>query len=172
MAMSAATDLLIDGFGRVHDNVHAVLDGLGASELSFRPGPEANSIAWLIWHLTRVQDDHVADLEGAEQVWTSAGWSDRLGLPFDPAATGYGQSGDDVGAVAVESGALLAGYHDAVFERTIAYVRTLTDADLSRVVDENWTPPVTLAVRLVSVIDDDAQHVGQAAYLRGLTEHG
>jgi len=168
--MSAATDLLIDGFGRVRDNVHAVLDGLGAAELTFRPDPAANSIAWLVWHLTRVQDDHVADVEGAEQVWTSDGWFHRLGFPFDPAATGYGQSADEVAAVEMDSGALLAGYHDAVFERTVAYVSTLTDADLARVVDESWTPPVTLAVRLVSVIDDDAQHIGQAAYLRGLAE--
>lgn len=168
--MSAATDLLIDGLGRIRDNVHTVLDGLGAAELTFRPAPDANTIGWLVWHLTRVQDDHVADLEGAEQVWTSDGWFDRLGFPFDPAATGYGQSAEDVTAVAVQSGALLAGYHDAVFERTAAYVRALTDADMARVVDESWTPPVTLAVRLVSVIDDDAQHVGQAAYLRGLAE--
>lgn len=168
--MSAATDLLVDGLGRVRDNVHAVLDGLGAAELTFRPGPKANSIAWLVWHLTRVQDDHVADLEGAEQVWTSDGWADRLGLPFDPTATGYGQSPDDVAAVEVDSGALLAGYHDAVYERTVAYVGTLTDADMAGVVDDSWAPPVTLAVRLVSVIDDDAQHVGQAAYVRGLAE--
>ena len=168
--MSAATDLLIDGFGRVRDNVHAVLDGLGAAELTFRPDPGANSIAWLVWHLTRVQDDHLADVEGAEQVWTSDGWFHRLGFPFDPAATGYGQSADEVAAVEMDSGALLAGYHDAVFDRTVAYVSTLTDADLARVVDESWTPPVTLAVRLVSVIDDDAQHIGQAAYLRGLAE--
>jgi uncharacterized damage-inducible protein DinB len=168
--MSAATDLLIDGFSRVRENVHTVLDGLGAAELTFRPDAEANSIAWLIWHLTRVQDDHLADVEGAEQVWTSDGWADRLGLPFDATATGYGQSPDDVGAVVVESGALLAGYHDAVFERTSTYVSTLTDADLARVVDDSWTPPVTLAVRIVSVIDDDAQHVGQAAYVRGLAQ--
>jgi len=168
--MSGATDLLVDGFGRVRETVHTVLDGLGAAELTFRPDPAANSIAWLVWHLTRVQDDHMADVAGAEQVWTSDGWFDRLGFPFEPAATGYGQSAQDVAAVAVESGALLAGYHDAVFERTVAYVSTLTEPDLDRVVDESWNPPVTLAVRLVSVLDDDAQHIGQAAYLRGLAE--
>lgn len=168
--MSAATELLIDGFGRVRDNVHAVLDGLPGADLTFRPEPTANTIAWLVWHLTRVQDDHVAEVAGAEQVWTSDGWFERLGFPFDPAATGFGQSADEVAAVDVDSGALLAGYHDAVHERTLAYVSTLTDPDLDRVVDEAWNPPVTLAVRLVSVIDDDAQHIGQAAYVRGLAK--
>jgi uncharacterized damage-inducible protein DinB len=168
--MTAATDILLDGFSRVQENVHAVLDGLTAEQLGYRPDDASNSIAWLVWHLTRVQDDHLADVESAEQVWTSDGWFDRLGLPFGPEATGYGHSGDDVAALKVESGALLAGYHDAVYERTRAYVATLSDADLERVVDESWNPPVTLSVRLVSVIDDDAQHIGQAAYLRGLAE--
>jgi hypothetical protein len=40
------------------------------------------------------------------------------------------------------------------------------------VVDASWDPPVTLGVRLVSVISDDLQHAGQAAYLRGMIEYG
>jgi hypothetical protein len=48
----------------------------------------------------------------------------------------------------------------------------VTPADLDRVVDKRWDPPVTLGVRLVSVVDDDAQHVGQAAYVRGLQKAG
>ena len=52
--------------------------------------------------------------------------------------------------------------------RTVAHLAGLSEADLDRVVDERWDPPVTLGVRLVSVISDDLQHAGQAAYLRGL----
>ncbi len=52
--------------------------------------------------------------------------------------------------------------------RTAEFVAGLSAADLDRVVDESWDPPVTLGVRLVSVVDDDAQHAGQAAYVRGL----
>jgi uncharacterized damage-inducible protein DinB len=161
-------ELLADAFDRVRESVHDAVAGLSADQLAARPTGQANSIAWLVWHLTRIQDDHVADAAGTEQVWTSRGWADRFGLPFDPSATGYGQGPDDVAAVRVDSAEPLTGYYDAVHEQTLEYVRGLTDADLDRVVDRRWTPPVTLGVRLVSVVNDDTQHVGQAAYVRGL----
>jgi hypothetical protein len=163
-----SAELLAEAFGRVREIVHAVVDGLTPEHLAFRVDDDANSIAWLVWHLTRIQDDHVADVAGTEQVWTSQGWFERFGLPFDPGATGYGHSRDDVAAVRVDSGDLLVGYYDAVHEQTIRFVQRITDADLHRVVDESWDPPVTLGVRLVSVIEDDLQHGGQAAFVRGI----
>ena len=165
--MATTSDLLIDGVGRIRESVHGVVDGLDEDQLTFRPEGRGNSIAWLVWHLTRVQDDHVAEVAGTKQAWTEDGWSGRFGLPFDEAATGYGHNQEEVGRVRVTAD-LLAGYHDAVHERTVGYLRGLREADLDRVVDERWDPPVTLAVRLVSVLDDDAQHVGQAAFVRGL----
>jgi len=161
-------ELLEDALGRVRGVVHEVAGGLTAEELAYRPEPSANSIAWLIWHLTRVQDDHVSEVAGTEQAWTADGWMGRFGLPFDARATGWGHRADEVGKVTVASPDLLTGYHDAVHARSVGFARTLTDADLDRIVDDRWDPPVTLGVRLVSVIDDDAQHAGQAAYLRGL----
>jgi hypothetical protein len=163
-----AATLLVDAFGRIRDIVHHVVEGLTREELSFRIDGSANSIAWLVWHLTRIQDDHVADAARADQVWTSRGWSDRFALPFDNSATGYGHSSDEVAAVQVESGELLTGYHDAVHDQTLRFVRPLADADLARIVDESWSPPVSLGVRLVSVISDDLQHAGQAAFVRGI----
>ncbi|MPZ83552.1 MAG: DUF664 domain-containing protein [Actinophytocola sp.] len=160
-------ELLTDAFGRIHGIVHRVVGGLSADELTHRVGGEANSIAWLVWHLTRIQDDHIADVAGTEQAWTADGWAERFGLSFDTGDTGYGHSSADVAEVRVEAD-LLAGYHDAVHERTVAYVKGLVDADLTRVVDRNWDPPVTLGVRLVSVVSDDLQHAGQAAFVRGL----
>ena len=165
--MADVFDLLRDGFDRVRSTVHGAVDGLGSDALTYQVDPGANSIAWLVWHLARVQDDHVADVAGSGQVWTAAGWADRFGLPFDVSAIGYGQDADEIGAVDVPA-ELLAGYADAVLDRTLEYVGTLSESDLDRVVDENWTPPVTLAVRLMSVLDDDLQHAGQAAFLRGV----
>jgi uncharacterized damage-inducible protein DinB len=147
--------------------VHDAVAGLTVEQLAERIAPEANTIAWLVWHLTRVQDDHVAEVAGTEQVWTSQGWFERFGLPFSPRATGYGQTPEEVAQVRVGAD-LLTGYYNAVAERTLEFVRGLTDADLDRVVDDRWDPPVTLGVRLVSVIGDDEQHVGQAAYVRGI----
>jgi len=162
-----SSEILIDAFGRVPGIVHRTLDGITPETLTERLDPAANSIAWLVWHLTRVQDDHVADAAQTDQVWTTGGWFERFDLPFEPSATGYGQDSDDVAAVRVPA-ELLAGYHDAVHDRTAEYLRTLSAADLDRVVDTRWDPPVTLAVRLVSVISDDLQHVGQAAFVRGI----
>ncbi|MGH3322635.1 MAG: DUF664 domain-containing protein, partial [Streptosporangiaceae bacterium] len=105
---------------------------------------------------------------GTEQVWVTGGWAERFSLPFAPTATGFGHSADDVAAVQVRSEDLLTGYHEAVHDKTIAYVGRLTDGDLARVIDESWDPPVTLGVRLVSVIGDNLQHGGQAAFVRGV----
>ena len=162
-----SADLLTDAFDRIREEVHNAVDGLSKEQLAFRVDDDANSIAWLVWHLTRIQDDHVSDVTGGQQVWTSRGWAERFALPFGRLATGYEHVSSEV-AVVQASAELLTGYHDAVFEETSRYVRTLTDADLPRVVDESWDPPVTLAVRLISVISDDLQHAGQAAFIRGL----
>jgi hypothetical protein len=161
-----SADLLTDAFGRIREEVHLAVDGLSREQLAHRVDPEANSIAWLIWHLTRIQDDHVCGVAHREQAWIAAGWADRFGLPLPREAHGYGHDSREVAAVQADA-ELLTGYHDAVYEQTVRYVGTLTDADLPRVVDESWDPAVTLGVRLISVISDDLQHVGQAAFIRG-----
>ena len=166
-----SAELLIDAFGRIREVVHRVVDGLTPEQLAFRVNSEANSIAWLVWHLTRIQDDHLAEVAEAQQAWTAQGWVERFGLPFDPRDTGYGHRADDVAAVRVGSGELV-GYHDAAHQQTTRYVSQLKDADLDRIVDRSWDPPVSLGVRLVSVIADDLQHAGQAALVRGLLQRG
>jgi len=164
-----ASNLLIDALGRVKDTVHTASEGLDHKQLTYRLDPQANSIAWLVWHLTRVQDDHIAEVAGSEQLWTSGGWVQRFGLPFDDAAIGYGHSSGEVAAVQAPADLLLA-YHDTVHENTVAWLTKVEEADLARVVDKRWDPPVTLAVRLVSVVDDCSQHAGQAAFVHGVVE--
>ena len=160
-----SAELLTDAFGRVQETVHEAVDGLSAAQLAARLDEDANSIAWLCWHLARVQDDHLAGAFGVEQVWPA--FMDRFGLPFGPGAIGYGHDSSQVALVQV-SGDLLTRYQDAVHEQTVALVSGLVDADLSRVVDEGWDPPVTLGVRLISVVSDCLQHAGQAAFIRGI----
>jgi hypothetical protein len=167
--VTTTTDLLADSFTRVREGVAGVLNGIEEGHLLWRPDPEANTIAWLVWHTSRVQDDHLAAAFGREQVWPSEGWEPRFALSCEPAATGYGMGTEEVGRV-IASGELLLGYHMAVSSRTASLIAGLADSDLERIVDRRWDPPVTLGVRLVSVIDDGLQHVGQAAYVRGLAE--
>ncbi|MFJ9388588.1 DinB family protein [Nocardioides sp. NPDC101246] len=160
--------LLADGFGRIAESLPAIVDGLSVDDLLWRPYDGANSIAWTLWHIARMEDVQIAPLAGTEEVWTRDGWVERFGLPYKPRAMGYGQSAAEVAAFRLEDPTLLTGYYQAVHEATIGLVDTLGDDDLARIVDERWDPPVTAAVRLVSVVDDAAQHIGQAAYVKGL----
>ena len=160
-------ELLLDAFGRIRETVEATLEGLDGGTLARRPGGTGNSIAWLIWHLGRVEDVQVADVAGREQVWTAQDFVGRFALPLNPGDTGYGHSSEQVDAVRAEPGMLLE-YYDAVHRQTVEFLQTLGEGDLDRIVDTRWDPPVTLGVRLVSTIADCLQHVGQAAYAKGL----
>jgi hypothetical protein len=163
-----SVELLRQAYGQIRDLGHGAVDGLAPEQLNGRIAADANTISWLVWHLTRVQDDHIAHVAGSEQVWTADGWAARFDLPLELDATGYAHSSDEVSRVRVDSGDLLLGYLDAVTDATLGYVGSLLDDDLDRVVDEAYDPPVTLGVRLLSVVGDDLQHVGQAAFVRGL----
>jgi Protein of unknown function (DUF664) len=165
----SGSDVLIDGFSRIRGIVHDVLAGLGDAELQYRADADANSICWLIWHLTRVQDDHVAGAAGMEQVWFAGGWDKRFGLPLQLGDIGYGHRPDEVAVVRAPAD-LLTAYHDATYEQTVEFVRGLTDDDMDEVIDRRWDPPVTMGVRLVSVLADDLEHAGQAAFIRGLVQ--
>jgi uncharacterized damage-inducible protein DinB len=160
--------LLLELYDRVPPLAEQATAGLPSEQLARRPAPEANSIGWLIWHLARVQDHHVAELLDTTQVWTEDGWADRFGLSPDPFNTGYGHSPADVATIQPDRPEVLIEYLDAVYGRTRTMLAGLQPDDLDRVVDTRWDPPVTLGVRLVSIADDSLQHAGQAAYLRGL----
>jgi hypothetical protein len=162
-----SNDLLLDAFGRIHETVAAALQGADGDTLARRPAGNGNSMAWLIWHLSRVEDAQVASAAGLPQVWTAQGFAGRFGLPLPERDTGYGHSSVQVDAVRA-SRELLLEYYDAVHRQTAGFLETLADDDFDRIVDTRWNPPVTLGVRLVSTIADCLEHVGQAAYAKGL----
>jgi uncharacterized damage-inducible protein DinB len=159
---------LVDLYNRIPPLAAGAVSGLDEEQLSRAPGPGANTIGWLVWHLARVQDHHVSELLGTEQVWVSGDWATRCGLEPDPSDTGFGHSPEKVASVRPENADVLLAYLAEVQRRTIAMLEQVDPDELDRVVDERWDPPVTLGVRLVSIADDSLQHVGQAAYLRGL----
>ena len=160
--------VLEDGFERIHEGVPAVVDGLSVEGLLWRPDADANHIAWLVWHLARQQDEQLAHLADGPSAWSGGGWADRFALPYPPRAHGYGMSSADVAAFTLSDPALLTGYHEAVHALTLDLLAALTTERLGEVVDTRWDPPVTVAVRIVSVLDDAAKHLGQAEYVRGL----
>jgi hypothetical protein len=161
-------DLLLELYGRIPPLAQTAVEGVDLDKLTESPAPGTNSIAWLVWHLARVQDSHIAELVEADQVWVGDGWAGRFGLDPDPANTGYAHTAREVAAVRPESPDVLLDYLDAVTARTNPFIQGLTPGDLDRIVDRYWNPPVTLGVRLVSIADDCQQHAGQAAYVRGL----
>jgi uncharacterized damage-inducible protein DinB len=160
--------LLLELYGRIPPLARQAVDGVDPERLTEAPGPGANTIAWLIWHLARVQDHHVAEVLGSAQLWVEGDWADRFGLTPDPSNIGYGHDPADIGTVRPDGPDVLIEYLEAVDRRTQTFLESLTSEDLDRIVDRRWDPPVTLGVRLVSIADDSLQHVGQAAYLRGL----
>jgi hypothetical protein len=166
--MTTGADLLVEAFGRVQEAVHEAVSGVTVEQLHERLDPNANTITWLVWHLTRVQDDHIADVAGLDQVWLRDGFEKRFALPLDQRAIGYGHTADKVAAVRVEDPQLLLDYHDAVHRQTVEYVGGLTDADYDRIVDRSWDPAVSLSVRLISVVNDTMMHAGQAQFVHGI----
>jgi hypothetical protein len=161
-------DVLMEAFGRLPALVSSAVDGLSATQLIWAPAAGANTVGWLVWHLTRIQDDHVADLLDAPQIWETGEWASHFGLAPDPSDTGYGHDAAQVAAVQPDSDMSLTGYYAEVWDRTATFIMSLSDDELDQIVDRNWDPPVTLGVRLVSIANDCTQHVGQAAYVRGL----
>ena len=161
-------ELLLELYGRIPPLAREAVEGLDVDLLIEPPAEGANPIGWLVWHLTRVQDHHISEILDTSQVWIDGDWAGRFGLEPDPENIGYGHSFADVLAVRPDGPDVLLEYLDAVDQRTRATLQQLVAADLDRIVDRRWDPPVTLGVRLISIADDGLQHAGQAAYLRGL----
>ena len=162
------SELLVEGYGRLPDLVRGAVQDLDLDQVAAAPAPGANTVGWLVWHLTRVQDHHISDLLDAEQRYLSESWFERFGRGPDPQDIGYGHTATDVASVRPQALGDLTAYYDSVHARTVEFLSGLGASDLDRVVDENWDPPVTMGARLTSILNDDLQHAGQAAYVRGI----
>ena len=164
--------LLTDGYGRILRVLENSLKGLTEDDLKWQPHADTNSIGWLTWHLTRVQDDHIASLVEEEQLWTKDGWHAKFNRLPDPNDRGFDHTPKQVAAFESPDVETLLTYHRAVLERSKRYFLTLSDDDLDRELNEpQYQPLPTVGVRLISVLSDNLQHAGQVAYIRGLL-HG
>lgn len=162
-------ELLKDGYMRIRELVDMSVNGLGAEGLSYRPEPGANSIAWLTWHLTRGQDRQVSEIAGGEQTWVTGRWHEKFGMEPNLQHDGRGDGPDEVAAIRPD-GELLVAHHHAVSDRTFEYLDTVDADELDRIIDRSYDPPVSVGVRLISIISDNIQHAGQARYLRGIVD--
>ncbi|MFZ2164183.1 MAG: DinB family protein [Propionibacteriaceae bacterium] len=177
--MQDTRKLLADGFTRIAEAVPQVLDGLSSEDIEWQPAPTANSIGWLVWHLARVEDDHLTNLANAlgrtgprpfcAQVWRSGRWNAKMQLPYGD-HHGYGHTPEQVSQFHLEDPGLLVAYYAAVHKQTLGVLKWVKSRDYRVVIDTRWTPPVTGGVRIVSVLNDVTQHIGQAAYVKGLLE--
>jgi len=164
-----AKDIVLDGLERIRGSLHRTLDGLTLDEMHRQPQSDANSIAWLVWHLTRVQDTSVSGLMGQAHLWVSQEWHAKFEMAADAGNDGFGHTPAQVAAFRAPSIETLLAYHDHVAARSKTYVTGLAAEDFDRTLNEpQWQPLPTVGVRLMSVMSDNLQHAGQAAYLRGL----
>ncbi|MDO4232156.1 MAG: DUF664 domain-containing protein [Lautropia sp.] len=165
-------ELLIDMAERPRERILGVLDGLTPAQANAFPvealAPSIKSITWLAWHTAREQDLQIADLSGRDPVWISEGWRERFALDLPDDTEDWHHTPAEAAKVVVPDVELLRGYLNAATDATIRYLRSLSAASLDEVIDRNWTPPVTRAVRLVSILDDASMHSGQAVYARRL----
>jgi hypothetical protein len=164
-------DLLIDGYGRIPEFLENVLKGLTRGDLDWQPRYDCNSIGWLIWHLTRLQDVQTASLMDEEQLWIRDEWYTKFGRQPEPDDIGFGHGLEQVSAFKSPEAKILLDYNRAVVQRSKQYISSLSETDLDRELDEPWFQPLpTVGVRLVSILDDSLLHAGQAAYVRGLRQ--
>lgn len=152
-------------FMRISQVLETALDGLTEDEINQQPNPECNSIGWMVWHLTRVQDRFIAMLSNNEQVYIAGKWYEKFNRGADPQDIGYGHSSEDLANFKAPDTKTLLDYHYDTLEKTKQYTNRISPGELDRVIDNSRAP--TVALRLTAFISDNLQHAGQVAYLRG-----
>ena len=150
--------------------IHQATEGLTDEQLYYQPSSDTNSIAWLIWHLSRWRDKISAAVAGEPQVWASEGWAQRFDI--GPDRTGLGDTPEQVAAFGVDRD-LLLGYASAAHNAIVERVSRMTPEDFEREIE--YMPGASRPAwrALISVMGDSSEHTGQINYLRGwITGHG
>jgi hypothetical protein len=162
------TQLSIDTLKRAQERFEDTLDQMDVSEANTMPNPLIKSVTWLMWHTARELDYQISDLNETEPLWVVDGWSEKFALDLPDDTEDWCHTPEEAAKVVVEDKKLLQDYLKASVDLTTLYLENLEEKSLSDIIDQNWTPPVTRQVRLVSAIDDAIMHSGQAVYTRRL----
>ena len=161
-------DFIQDTLERTQNAVTEAVKGLSHEELTWRPGAEANSIGFLLWHQTRAEDVIVHDwIQQKPQVWVTEKWYQRLKLPENPHDDGWGYTAEQVAAFPVPELKDLTGYAEATRAQTVKYLK---DTAADRLDQTLQTPlgELTIGQTFALLLCEIIQHTGQIAYLRGL----
>ena len=161
-------DVVRSGLDEYLAALKKAVDGLTPAELRWQPSLQANHINWLVWHIGRVEDGWMNEyLRETDTLWASEGWADRFNLPHE--RSGYGDTAEDIAAFPEIPMPDLLAYLETVRQSTVALLGTLTEEDLpqTRTTPRTESPP-TVVWTLAHVLIENAQHVGQVAYIRGM----
>ena len=142
------------------------LEGLTPAEVRWQPTLHTNHIAWLVWHMARMEDRWVSRVRQHPEVWTADGWAERFRM--DSASNGVGQTMEEVRAMPEIPLTDLLAYFDAVRAVTRPYLAQATDTDLSREYPLPRGGTVTGSWVLGHILVEESQHLGQVALLRGM----
>ena len=161
-------DLVRSGLDEYLEGLEQALDGLTPVELAWQPAPSSNNITWQVWHMARVEDRWVNSyLRQGTEVWIADKWYSKFGL--QPEDHGARQSAEDSAAMPDLPLAGLMDYYRVVRDSTNSYVDNLTADDLGKSYSHPRTNPgPTVNWVLAHLLVEEAQHLGQVAYVRGI----
>ncbi len=163
------TESVVSTLQRNWAMVDSAMEGLDQETINRIPAEQCNSIAWILWHMSRVVDTFVnTRFQSRPQLWIAGGWHQRFGMGDDPDDRGVGWTMEQVASWSPPDLSVQLGYHQAVREAAAGYLSSATEADLAEVKVIPPAPePRTVANALGQMVWDAVAHGGQIAYLRG-----
>jgi uncharacterized damage-inducible protein DinB len=169
--MNAFKEAVRSGLEEYLQGLRSVLEGLTSPEARWQPTLHTNHIAWLVWHMARVEDAWVnRRLRGTTEVWVAEGWADRFGMDHD--SVGAGQTIEEIRAMPDIPLTDLMTYFDAVRTITRQYLDQVTDEELWREYQHPRRGSVTGVWIVGHLLVEESQHTGQVALIRGMMRPG
>jgi len=161
-----AVDLIKMSLEENRDYIARAIKDLSPDELAWRPKPHSNNIAFLLWHLARVEDLWINRLIlGGKSMYETDGWYKKFKTPAQDSGFGYDQA--KLAAWPVPTPELLQSYTAAVREKTLAFLKTTDEKKLDEPKDFILNK-ATVGWALSHLISEIGEHSGQIGYLRGV----
>ena len=156
------------GLNEAFEKLERTLDGLSEDEFHWRPALESNTIDWMVWHMARVEDNWInTRLRETVSIWDRDGWGERIDV--GESGNGYGQTAEEIRATPAFDVPLVMEYYRAVRKGTTDYFENeMQVEDLKKEVTHSRYDPISYAWVLGHLLCEEAEHLGQIEYLRGM----